>query len=267
MSQTHVSKSEATQEHNNANVAGESNSQLFDKRSTTAAQFAIQRMMRSSPHTAAQLAMQSQAQHSLIAQRREMAGGGEFGSGNHPIQLYSYKAGAINKVTVTGSAGTQKTFNETTANSVSYTAGEKCAQSGGTATGTAEWSGVVIDAGTGNAATQMHIVNKDWGGGGGHSDGNIFPGSQSLNGHHKVQENAFRKLFTGANSTAPVDMTYTCSTSGPIGDHAFPSGTKAPDVTLADHTVNVTVTDDTNNTTLLSQNVAAGPGMLLRDPQ
>lgn len=176
-------------------------------------------------------------------------------------------AGPIQLATITGSGGTAKTFNETTTNSVSYAIGDVAAKAGGTATGTAEWKDVLIDAGTNNSATQLHIVNMDWGGKGGSADGNIFPGSQSLNGHHKTQENKFRNLFSGAGKTAPVAMTYTCSTNGPVGNYTFPLGPAAADVPLADHTVNVSVTDDTNGGSLLNENVAAGANMKIRDPK
>jgi hypothetical protein len=191
------------------------------------------------------------------AQFRQIAGNLSSGTGVYPIQL----------ATITGSGGTAKTFNETTTNSVSYVIGDVAAKAGGTGTGTAEWKDVLIDAGTANAATQLHIVNMDWGGRGGSADGNIFPGSQSLNGHHKTQENKFRRLFSGPGNTAPVAMTYTCSTTGPVGNYAFPLGPAAADVPLADHTVTVNVRDDTNGLSLLSENVAAGANMKIRDPK
>lgn len=176
-------------------------------------------------------------------------------------------ADPIQLATITGSGGTAKTFNETTTNSVSYAIGDVAAKAGGTGTGTAEWKDVLIDAGTNNSATQLHIVNMDWGGKGGSADGNIFPGSQSLNGHHKTQENKFRNLFSGPGKTAPVPMTYTCSTNGPVGNYTFPLGPAAADVPLADHTVNVSVTNDTNGASLLNENVAAGANMKIRDPK
>ena len=176
-------------------------------------------------------------------------------------------ASPIQLATITGSGGTVKTFNETTTNSVSYAIGDKADKAGGTPTGTAEWKDVLIDAGTNNAATQLHLVNMDWGGKGGSGDGNIFPGSQSLNGHHKTQENKFRRLFSAPGDKAPVAMTYTCSTSGPVPNYTFPAGPAAPDVPLADHTVNVSVRDDTNGLSLLNENVAAGKDMKIRDPK
>ncbi len=191
------------------------------------------------------------------AQCRQITGNLNSGIGAYPIQL----------ATITGSGGTVKTFNETTTNSVSYAIGDKVEKAGGTGTGTAEWKDVLIDAGTNNSATQLHIVNMDWGGKGGSADGNIFPGSQSLNGHHKTQENKFRNLFSGAGKTAPVAMTYTCSTNGPVANYTFPLGPAAADVPLADHTVNVSVTDDTNGGSLLNENVAVGKDMKIRDPK
>lgn len=187
-------------------------------------------------------------------------------NGGAPVQLYSYNPGTVSPVTITGSGGKQVKFNQTATNSVSYLAGETYAHSGGSGTTTpAMWESVLKDDGTTNAATQLHIVNEQWGGSGKQDGGNIFPGSQSLNGHHKKQENAFRKLFTGANDTAPVPMTYTCSASGLPGDHTFLSGATG-DVALADPTVTVTVRNDANNQQLLQQPVAAGKNLKLKDP-
>lgn len=187
-------------------------------------------------------------------------------SGGAPVQLYSYSAGTVSPVTITGSGGKKVTFNQTATNSVSYTAGEKYAQAGGSGTTTpAMWDTVLRDVGTGNAATQLHIVNQEWGGSGAQDGGNIFPGSQSLNGHHKKQENAFRKLFTGASGTAPVDMTYTCTASGLPSNHTFVSGATG-DVALNDPTVTVTVTDNTNSKVLLNDPVSPGRNLTLKDP-
>ena len=185
-------------------------------------------------------------------------------SGGAPVQLYSYSAGTVSPVTITGSGGKKVTFNQTATNSVSYNAGEKYAQAGGSGTTTpAMWDTVLRDVGTGNAATQLHIVNQEWGGSGAQDGGNIFPGSQSLNGHHKKQENAFRKLFTGVRGTAPVDMTYTCTASGLPSNHTFAS---SADVALNDPTVTVTVTDNTNSKVLLNDPVSPGRNLTLKDP-
>lgn len=188
-------------------------------------------------------------------------------SGGAPVQLHSYSAGTVDQVTITGSGGKQVKFNQTATNSVSYLAGEAYAQAGGSGTTTpAMWETVLRDDGTGNAATQLHIVNQEWGGSGAQAGGNIFPGSQSLNGHHKKQENAFRKLFTGGGgTTAPVAMTYTCTASGLPGNHTFVSGATG-DVALSDPTVTVTVRDDTNSKILLNDPVSPGKNLKLKDP-
>lgn len=197
------------------------------------------------------------AQTALPHQLHPITGKFHTGMGAHPIQL----------ATITGSGGTVKTFNETATKSVSYAIGDKVEKAGGTATGTAEWKDVLIDAGTNNSATQLHLVNMDWGGKGGATDGNIFPGSQSLNGHHKKQENKFRGLFSGVGKTAPAPMTYTCSTNGPVPDYTFPLGPAAADVALKDHTVHVKVTNDTTGLALIDEDVDAGKDMKIRDPQ
>jgi len=191
--------------------------------------------------------------------------------GGAPVQLYTYNTGTPETVTVTGSGGAVVSFDETPSNSVSYSTGETYVQSGGTGTtNPAAWANVLIDGGTNNAATQLHLVNMEWGGKGDQSGGNIFPGSQSLNGHHKTQENKFRNQFTATGKKAPVDMTYTCSTSNKgYSTHTFTSpstGGKAADIPYTDRTVNVNVSDDTNGTNLFNEDVATGKGLLLRDP-
>jgi len=226
-----------------------------------------QRKKMDSQFATAQLEQQAQVRVRPAMQMKQAVSMG----GGAPVQLYTYNAGTPETVTVTGSGGAVVSFDETPSNSVSYSTGETYVRSDGTGTtNPAAWAGVLIDGGTNNAATQLHLVNMEWGGKGDQSGGNIFPGSQSLNGHHKTQENKFRNQFTATGKKAPVDMTYTCSTSNKgYSTHTFTSpstGGKAADIPYADRTVNVNVSDDTNGTNLFNEDVATGKGLLLRDP-
>lgn len=61
--------------------------------------------------------------------------------------------------------------------------------------GDADWKDILMDNGNTNSATRLHVVNKAWGGKGGNKEGNIHPGSKSLNQHHKTQEGKFKTLL------------------------------------------------------------------------
>lgn len=75
------------------------------------------------------------------------------------------------------------------------------------------FGGHLKDKKSGCNATRLHVVNMLWGGKGGNSDGNIHPGSKSLNGHHKKQENVFKRLLDDASKDG-VDLQYECWFSG-----------------------------------------------------
>lgn len=125
-----------------------------------------------------------------------------------PIQLYQYNRGNTLNITLnSGTSNNSKTFEICTGNQVSYDKGDQRRM--GTGTGKADWQGWLIDNGTSNNATQLHVVNQEWGGLGGIADGNIGPGSQQLNGHHKGPETKYKNLFN-KNGVAQYDMTYDC---------------------------------------------------------
>ncbi len=127
-----------------------------------------------------------------------------------PLQLYTYQRGINQSVTLKSTKTNNKsvTFDICTFNQVHYDKGDK--KQSGSATGNADWKGWLIDNGTNNNATQLHVVNMEWGGLGGAKDGNIAPGSQALNGKHKSPEGMYKNLFDG-NDKAKADITYKCA--------------------------------------------------------
>lgn len=126
------------------------------------------------------------------------------------IQRYSYQRGTNQSVTLKSQKTNNKsiTFDVCTYNQVHYDKGDK--KQSGSGTGTADWKGWLIDNGTNNNATQLHVVNMEWGGLGGAKDGNIAPGSQALNGKHKSPEGMYKSLFNSSN-IATADITYKCA--------------------------------------------------------
>lgn len=133
---------------------------------------------------------------------------------NSPIQLYSYGPEETQEITVTG-ASEEVTFTVGSKNTVSFDKGDNMDHFGSDTQRPAEWKGWIDDQGTGNAATQMHLVNAEWGGEGRRGDPNIAPGSQNLNHNHLTDaEDVFRKEFEADEDAdegyAPQELTYTC---------------------------------------------------------
>ena len=140
------------------------------------------------------------------------------GLSNQPvIQQYSYNSGTIRTVKVTGNNG-ENTFDECTKNTVTYNKGE--AKQDGTITGEADWAGWLVNqANTARNATQLHVVNKRWGGKGGAKDGNIVPGSPAANSYHLHDaEKEFDKCFDG-NDKAKENCSYECTATPAYGQN------------------------------------------------
>lgn len=157
-----------------------------------------------------------------------------------PIQYFAYAKGTTRKMKVIGK-NDSKTFEECTKNTVSYNKGEK--KRDGTITGDSDWAGWLVNqANTGRNATQLHVVNKRWGGLGGASDGNIVPGSPAANSHHLHEaEKEFDKCFDGQNE-AKENCSYECVAApayGP-GDVDVKAGVQ----NYNDPTLTVKVTDN-----------------------
>nr|WP_294860605.1 DUF4157 domain-containing protein [uncultured Fluviicola sp.] len=188
------------------------------------------------------------------AQLKEISGV----SGLQPIQYFAYARGTTRKINVVGNNGTN-TFEECTKNTVSYNKGEK--KRDGTITGDSDWAGWIVNqANTGRNATQLHVVNKRWGGLGGAKDGNIVPGSPAANSHHLHEaEKEFDKCFDGKDE-AKENCSYECIATpsyGP-GDIDVKGGVQNYD----DPTINVTVTDNGVST---PYNPSLGGGVQFKD--
>jgi hypothetical protein len=185
----------------------------------------------------------------------QMQASSEFGEMNQnlnsinkdPIQLYQYKKGNTMNITLnSGTTNNSKTFEICTGNQVSYDKGDQRRM--GTGTGKADWQGWLIDTGTSNNATQLHVVNQEWGGLGGTADGNIGPGSQQLNGYHKGPEAKYKNLFD-KNGIAKYDMTYDCIFDYNKGDGLLNhnNSTISNDVVISDPVIYCDITADNKN--------------------
>lgn len=156
------------------------------------------------------------------------------------IQLYTYGKGTTRNVTVTGKGSKTRTFEECTYNFVEFKKGEK-KPSTGTVTGTAAWEGWLKNKKGLNNATQLHIVNKRWGGLGGKNDGNIVPGTPAENSHHLHEgEKLFDKCFNSSDA-AINDCKYECSASPKYPTAVDVSG---GDKAYGDPTLTVKITDN-----------------------
>ncbi len=131
---------------------------------------------------------------------------------SNSIQRFKMGPTDTRQVTIQGTDN-KTTFTECVSNSVEYKEGDK-RESGSDASGE-EWAGWLKDGSQkSNNAVRMHIVNRDWGGDGEISNGNIIPGSTDLNNKHKSQaENIFfEECFGGRNKkTAKKNCIYKCT--------------------------------------------------------
>jgi len=183
-------------------------------------------------------------------------------NGNTVKQLFTYQAGTVRDVTVKGK-NKSVSFEECSYNSVEYKKNDP-KNDEGTGTGTADWAGWLTSNSTKNNATQMHVVNRRWGGKGGAKDGNIFPGSPAENSHHLHEaEHKFDEVCFGGTSgkTAIANCKYECSATPVYGQTVDVSnGDKA----VADAKVSVTITNfDDGSTAVLP--VKNGDGMTFED--
>ena len=135
----------------------------------------------------------------------------------HPIMQY-FKVNGGTTSAITGPAGETATI--CTQNSVTLDTNDSLISDNGTATGTAAWKDWLKDAhlfsnGV-HAATQCHVINQNFGGLGGSADGNIHPGSQTLNQNHKngMEEVVKNRHADMKQNRTGNSLTYTCSFTG-----------------------------------------------------
>ncbi|ASS48207.1 MAG: hypothetical protein CHH17_05540 [Candidatus Fluviicola riflensis] len=155
------------------------------------------------------------------------------------IQCYTYGAGTTRKVTVQG-VNDKNVFEECTYNFVEFKAGEAKRDGSKTAT-PASWANWLTNKKGGNNATQLHVVNKRWGGLGGQGDKNIVPGTPAENSHHLHQaEKEFDKCFNGSDK-AINDCKYECTVTPKYGTNVDVTG---GDKDYGDPTISVDITDN-----------------------
>lgn len=206
-------------------------SPFADKRPEAAAQRQVAQWAAASPQAAHMQALQAKADNAMSS-----------GSRGAPIQFVTLGTGTTRTVKVTGNSGS-KSFEECTYNSVEYKKNDKKLDTG-TGTGTASWAGWLVNAKGGNNATQLHVVNRRWGGLGGAGDKNIVPGTPAENSHHLHEgEKKFDDAcFGGAGSTAVQDAKYECTV---VPDYGTAVDVTKGKVAHADPKMTVTITTGT----------------------
>lgn len=155
------------------------------------------------------------------------------------VQLYTYGPSKTRTVVVKGTGfNNTKQFEECNYNSVEFNKGE-ILPSTGTATGEASWKGLLVNVKGGNNATQLHVVNKRWGGKGGANEKNIVPGSPAENSHHLHEaEKKFDDCFKG--NVAVDNCKYECWADPKYNSNVDVS---AGNLTFGDPTIKVSITN------------------------
>jgi Domain of unknown function (DUF4157) len=164
-------------------------------------------------------------------------------SSTNPVQCYTYGAdNQTRKVKVTG-AKKDIEFEECTKNSVEFKAGDALPDTG-TGTSEAAWAGWLTSKDSGNNATQLHVVNKKWGGLGETDGKNLVPGTHAQNMAHLHQaEKKFKNCFDNSNK-AINDCKYVCEAQPDYGQNINVNGKT---VEHDDPKLIITITD--NNVT------------------
>lgn len=145
------------------------------------------------------------------------------------IQKYELGTGQTRFTTIKGN-GKTCTFEECMYNYVEYNKGDKKHDGSGTQCPAAWADWIRNKNSTGNNASQLHVVNRRWGGLGGIDDHNIVPGTPAENSYHlhQAEVNFDNYCFGGLNGkTALHDCKYEC--------WATPSYPKEINVTNSDY--------------------------------
>lgn len=179
----------------------------------------------------------------------------------HPIMQYFTVHGGTTSA-ITGPSGESATI--CTQNSVTLDTNDRLVSGNGTATGTADWKDWLKDThpfpGGAHAATQCHVINQIFGGLGGSADGNIHPGSQTLNQNHKSgMEQVVKKRHADMKQNRTGNsLTYTCSFTG------FPTVPLTHGQVIPDPTISGTLVENGPQPAPVMpiiQNVTLGSGM------
>ncbi len=224
---------------------------FIDNRPEAAVQRRAQQWAAESPQAARMQALQ-----------RKIDGAVSSGTQNAaPIQFVTWGTPTTRKVTVTGK-NLSNTFEECTYNSIDYKAGD-AKLTDGTLTGTADWADWLLNGGNRNNATQLHVVNRRWGGKGEADGKNLVPGSPGLNSHHLHEaEKKFDDVCFGGTggATAQQNAKYECTV---VPTYGTAVDVKNGDVTHTDPKMTVTVTTGTG---AVPYDVTPGPGLIFTDP-
>ncbi|GAB5419140.1 MAG: hypothetical protein Crog4KO_06480 [Crocinitomicaceae bacterium] len=109
------------------------------------------------------------------------------------------------------------------------------------------WKGLIKNQDNNNNATGLHMVNAKWGGSADANDGNLVPGTPSLNGHHKRIENEVHNLFNNNGGKAPDKLVYKAEAYTPYPQTLDLSKSKSgKEVRYHDPKINCTVKLGTN---------------------
>jgi hypothetical protein len=121
------------------------------------------------------------------------------------IQKYSYEA-VPTDITVKISKGVTQKWIESTGAKVTWNQGETMDPSskGSREVNNHGWVGLLKNQNNGNNATGLHVVNANWGGSANALEGNLVPGTPSLNSHHKSIENQVHTQFGYSGPCRPA---------------------------------------------------------------
>ncbi len=184
---------------------------------------------------------------------------------SEPIaQLAKVGTGSTRNVTIKGK-NDDKDFEECKYNYVQYNKGD--AKIAGTGTKSpANWAKWVTNKKGGRNASQLHVVNKRWGGLGGQNDKNIVPGSPKENSLHLHNaEKIFDTVaFGGKGANAITNATYECWAKPSYGSSVdLSGGTASQDFT--DPTLLVKITADSLTKPMLIPVPVGSEGLTLKD--
>jgi hypothetical protein len=242
-----------------------SNRQQVDNRLETVAQQKLQQGILGSAQLIKSKAYQEMADNSARLKQNDQPQTGDSipqlqlapVSGAGIIQRYTYQAGTTRTVKVSG-ATKSRSFEECTKNSVEFSKGDKKPDTG-TTTGTAAWADWLKNQTNSNNATQLHVVNRRWGGLGGSGDKNIVPGTPAVNSHHLHEaEVEFDKCFDSSHK-AINNCKYVCSATPAYGTAVDVS---SGDVHHNDPAISVAITDNGSTT---NHSVTPGGGVTFKD--
>lgn len=180
---------------------------------------------------------------------------------SNTIQKYSYKAYPT-KITAQLPNNTTQEWIESTRAEVSWQQGEIMDPNnqGSHDVHNNNWVGLLKNQSNNNNATGLHVVNANWGGSANALEGNLVPGTPSLNGHHKAIENQVHNQFKNNGGQAPENMSYEADIVRPYPQTIDLRQNNSGDVILYnDPTITCTVNVG-SNTLVNNEQVALGGG-------